>query len=184
MPDILMQSALAYQELMNYQYEFVCGRKGKAISVSVSFPKGAYCHLAGFHYARIEQVKNKKEALDAVLSGRINYQMLIDSNFSYFDRLECIIQLKDIIESNKFIFQLKDNWTLAIKLQADYFISTDDERYFFIRNNNPVSIFQKSVDMNYKRCSPKYTILKISRRRLSDNLIEEIYRRNGYEEVA
>lgn len=55
----LIDVASVYQELMEYQYRFLLGHKGKAETMVVSFPAEAFHHLADLHKKDIERTKKK-----------------------------------------------------------------------------------------------------------------------------
>lgn len=180
MCDLLKRSALAYNELSAYEYNIVCGRKEVKTCVIVKFPKDAYHHLAGFQYTRLSILKERKTALDKILSDRVSYSRLIESGFKRTDRLESIILLQKNLETNNFVFRYSPNDHPYSKIQADYLMSFDDI-VFFIKDNLPISIF-KSVTVDYKQGCTKLVVLQIRRMCLSTKQETVTYQREGYSE--
>lgn len=178
MCDLLKQSALAYQALSEYEYTLVCGRKGKAIDVIINFPHNAYHHLAGFQYARLDALRDRKSALRVVLSNEVTYTQLLSSGFQHSDRLACIQQLQTHLENNQFVFHYRGHEPSFSKIRADYLMLMDDI-VFFVSEKTPVSIFKKNATDYHKGC-PQFTVLQIRRKKLKTN--EEIitYQRKGY----
>ncbi len=102
MCDLLKKSALAYQALSAYEYTLICGRKGIQTRVVVRFPVKAYHHLAGFQYTRLAALRDRKSALDIALSGKVTYAQLLASGYQHSDRLACLLQLQEHLETNHF----------------------------------------------------------------------------------
>ncbi|MBR4895671.1 MAG: hypothetical protein IKZ41_04520 [Clostridia bacterium] len=100
MRDIITQAAISYCQLTKYRYDFICGRKGSKITVSLAFPHSAFYHLAGFQYVKLGRVQNKMAACHLSLLGEISDEQLRKNRFAHFDRLECLISLKQMIEEN------------------------------------------------------------------------------------
>lgn len=178
MCDLLKRSALAYQTLAEYEYTLVCGRKGVLSRVPVLFPINAYHHLAGFQYARLEALSDRKTALDTVLAEKVTYSQLIDSGFQHSDRLECIEQLQTYLENNQFVFRYRGHEQSFSKIRADYLMQMEDIT-FFTSDDVPVSIF-KNAEANYQRGCPQLTVLQIRRKHLKTGEEAVTYQRKGY----
>lgn len=180
MCDLLKKSALAYQALTEYEYTLVCGRKGVRTCVTILFPVNAYHHLAGFQYARIAALSDRKTALDTVLSEKVTYSQLVDSGFQHSDRLECIQVLQKHLENNQFVFRYRGHEQPFSKIRADYLMQMEDMA-FFTSNDVPVSIF-KSTKEDYRRNCPQLTVLQIRRKHLKTGREMITYQRKGYAE--
>lgn len=180
MCDLLKKSALAYQVLSEYEYTLTCGRKGVLTRVVIRFPANAYHHLAGFQYARLAILRERKRALDAVLSDKVPYSQLIASGFQHSDRLECILQLQELLESNRFVFRYRKHEHPFSKVRADYLIQMEDI-VFFISGDTPVSIFKNDSD-DYQRNCPQLTVLQICRTRVKTGETVTVYQREGFTE--
>lgn len=47
--DLLAKCASNYQKLMDYEYHFTLGRKGKLVELVLKFSESDFHHLAGLH---------------------------------------------------------------------------------------------------------------------------------------
>ncbi len=81
--DLLMECASVFKNLMNYQYRFTLGRKGKLKVITLGFSETDFHHLVGLHKLRDTEVAraNRGAVFRAILSGsyyiRHNYQKYI-----------------------------------------------------------------------------------------------------------
>lgn len=175
MCDLLKKSALAYQALSEYEYTLICGKKGELTHIVLRFPIGAYHHLSGFQYARIATLREKKTALDTILSGKVSYVQLMDSGFQHSDRLENILHLKELLESNEFVFRYRKHENPHSRIQADYLIQQKNI-LLFISEEAPISTF-KSDSNDYQRNCPRLTVLKIYRTHLKTGEQIIVYQR-------
>lgn len=178
MCDLLKKSAIAYAKLSAYEYTLICGKKGNKIQIQIRFPASAYHHLAGFQYARIEALKEQKDALDTVLAGTVTYEQLIDSGFRHSDRLESLICLQECLETNQFVFRYNKEFHPFSKVKADYLMLFEDI-VFFTDGLMPVSIF-KNTETDYQVGCPRYTVLQIRRTNLETSEEITTYQREGY----
>lgn len=174
MRDIITQAAISYCQLTKYRYDFICGRKGSKITVSLAFPHSAFYHLAGFQYVKLGRVQNKMAACRLSLLGEISDEQLRKNRFAHFDRLECLISLKQMIEENRFTFQIVTKNRPYTRIPADYFICQDD-RYLFVKADRPQSLFRNTAGVNYFFGTARYTVLEIRRINLVDGKTETVY---------
>lgn len=180
MCDLLKKSALAYQSLAEYEYTLLCGRKGVLTRVTIQFPVNAYHHLAGFQYARLAALRDRKSALDTILAEKVTYAQLLDSGFQHDDRLACIAQLQSHLENNQFVFRYRGHEQAFSKISADYLMQMEDIA-FFTAGDTPVSIF-KNNGIDYQRGCPQLTVLQIRRKHLKTGEETVPYQREGYSE--
>lgn len=178
MCDLLKKSALAYKELSVYEYTLICGRKGVQTQIAIRFPDDAYHHLAGFQYSRLSALKERKNALNTVLSGGVSYAQLVASGFQHSDRLESLILLRERLETNRFVFRYNPSNHPYSKIKADYLMLFDDI-VFFTEGLIPVSIF-KNTTVNYQQGCPQLTVLQIRRKHLETEETSITYQREGY----
>lgn len=54
--DLLMECASVFKNLMNYQYRFTLGRKGKLKVITLGFSETDFHHLVGLHKLRDTEV--------------------------------------------------------------------------------------------------------------------------------
>ena len=60
--DLLQQSALAWKEIIEYQYLFTYGYKKQLYPISLTFSLDDYPHLAGFQYMKDISLPNYSSA--------------------------------------------------------------------------------------------------------------------------
>lgn len=174
----LKETATAYKELIRYQYVFLLSHKGKAETLTISFPKEAFHHLAGLHKKQLERTKNKKHILDSILEDGIPDQIAVTDEI--LDRWECICNLKEMIESNRLVFRLIKHMLPGSRIEADYVLS-DNIHLFFVNDGIPVSVFTAWGDKlkNVSRCL-RLTTLKIERRDMENETLETVYISDRY----
>lgn len=178
MCDILLQSAQAYQTLMDYEYKIIGGRKGQTVEVSIAFPQDAYHHLVGFQYSRLSKLKGQKTALRYILDGQVSFEELKGSGFKHWDRVENLVALKECLENNRFVFRYKKHECPYSQIRADYLFSWDDV-VFFTSNGIPVSLFRNQSRTDYARSCPQYTVLRIDRTNKQTGEICTVYQRQS-----
>lgn len=181
MCDILLQSAIAYQTLMDYEYKIVGGRKRQTIEVSISFPQDAYHHLVGFQYSRIAKLKGQKTALRCILNREVSFEMLKTSGFKHWDRVQSLIDLKECLESNRFVFRYRTHECPYSQIKADFLFSWDDV-IFFTAEGIPVSLFVNQKQTDYTQKCPQYTVLRIDRTNKITGETCTVYQRQVAEE--
>ena len=174
----LVNAAEAYRELMRFRYTFLLGAKGRSELMTIEFPATSFYHLAGLHKIGLERSKNRKYALEYVLSGKL--PMLDGINDDVLVRWRAIIGVKSMIETNQFVLRYKQHEFKGSSIIADYLMS-NDHYMLFIGGNVPVSIFTPSQDQRTQeiRC-PKLTTLWIDRKELTTDVIKRIYQSKSY----
>lgn len=108
--DLLLQSALEFQRLLNFQYYFAIGRKGKLREFTVSFDETDFHHLAGLHKLRDIarfQTGRRSEILKDILAGRLTICHTQKSVFfpEMEPRLKLLTDLEHFLDSNNIIFR-------------------------------------------------------------------------------
>lgn len=81
--DLLMKCAVNYQALINYEYHFTLGRKGKLHKIVLGFSKTDFHHLAGLHKLKDLHIAraNRNTVFHQTLHGKITYNTLTKSQF-------------------------------------------------------------------------------------------------------
>ena len=96
--DKLQLCAKAFQKLLEYEYHFIIGRKGKLREFYLNFDKADFHHLSGLHklkdIAQIQQGKRNK-IFDQIISGEIT-QVLIEKSVYYEQMQGRIFPLTDL----------------------------------------------------------------------------------------
>lgn len=180
MDDLLKQSAIAYTDLMRYEYRFTLGHKGKQYSLNIAFPVSAYHHLAAFHKAGFKALENKSKALQAILEEKVTAQNFEEAGYLFSDRWVCICGLQAMIEDNRTVFRYRGHERTISRIEADYFLQ-DDHIAFFVAEGCPISIFSQKGQHYEKNC-PRLTTLLIMREDINTGASTEIYRAKAYKE--
>lgn len=178
MPDLLMQSALAYCALMQYRYIFTLGRKGKASTVVIDFPENAFHHLAGFHKASFAALRNRSKSLRIILDGTVTAADFAVAGYSFEDRWAGLCHLQEMLESNQTVFRYRGRERADSRITADYLIQ-DALTVFFVAENHPASIFGQK-GQHYELNCPRFTTLQIIREDVATGVQTEVYRAAAY----
>lgn len=170
--DLLTEAANSYLRLINYEYEFVLGKKGELVNILLKFQEDNFFHLAGLHklkdiYAisRLTKRAHISEILDCDL--RSCYQK------SYFfqdvaPRLEILRNLEDFLDNDLLAFRFCKNLAHS-NIEADYLLEGKSliEGLLYIKNVGARSIYVCSsltTNDGKSRRLPKYTILQKEKR--------------------
>lgn len=171
---------MAFQALLNYEYHFIIGRKGKIREFYLTFDKGDFHHLIGLHklkdIAQIQQGMREK-VFDKILSGEIS-ELLIRKS-SYYEQMESrivpLISLEKMLDGNNLIFRYNEKIQKFSLIKADYLLegnSKDIPIYLFLgaRNENEKEqmcrTFFRIEEKDYTIGQPQYTLLKKEKRNL------------------
>lgn len=171
--DLLLQSAQEFQKLLDYQYHFFIGRKGKMLEFTISFEAADFHHLAGLHKLRdIVRFQTGKRAdiLRDILAGKLTVTHAGKSAFfpEMEPRLKPLTALEHFLDSNDMIFRYNERVQAFSLIQADYLLQNDFEGspvYLFLVKRKDVdtqvcrTFFPKS-GKDYAVGQPRYTLLK------------------------
>ena len=172
MADKLQRCALAFQKLIDTQYEIIIGRKGQMSKIILNFSETEFVHLAGLHKLvdnDFFRAASRKKVFDYAVDGKISYNSLTKSkNFDFVkERIEYLEFLESMLDSNDIIFKYNSKKNVFSLIQADYLLqSAHDSRdiYIFLdRVENSDSHFCRSFfpkgDRDYTAGQAKYTLL-------------------------
>ena len=172
MGDKLQRCALAFQRLIDTQYEFIIGRKGKTSRIILNFTETEFVHLAGLHKLvdnDFFRTASRKKVFDYALAGKISYETLTKSeNFNFVkERIDYFEFLENMLDSNDIIFKYNEKKNVFSLIQADYLLQskhTGRDIYIFldkIKNSDLHfcrSFFPKE-DKDFTAGQTKYTLL-------------------------
>ncbi len=82
MVDKLQRCALAFQKLIDTQYEIIIGRKGQMSKIILNFSETEFVHLTGLHKLvdnDFFRTASRKKVFDYALDGKISYDTLTKS---------------------------------------------------------------------------------------------------------
>lgn len=172
MEDKLQRCALAFQKLIDTQYEIIIGRKGQLSKIILNFSETEFVHLAGLHKLvdnDFFRTASRKKVFDYALNGNISYNTLTKSeNFDFVkERIEYFEFLENILDSNDIIFKYNSKKNVFSLIQADYLLQSEynsrDIYIFLDRLKNSDLHFCRSFfpkgDKEYTAGQAKYTLL-------------------------
>ncbi len=172
MADKLQRCALAFQKLIDTQYEIIIGRKLQTSKIILNFSETEFVHLTGLHKLvdnEFFRTASRKKVFDYALAGKISYDTLTKSqNFDLDrERIQYFEFLESMLDSNHVIFKYNSKKNIFSLIQADYLLqSAHDSRdiYIFLdRLENSDSHFCRSFfpkgDKDYTAGQAKYTLL-------------------------
>lgn len=172
MTDKLQRCALAFQKLIDTQYEIIIGRKGQILKIMLNFSETEFVHLAGLHKLvdnDFFRTASRKKVFDYALSGKISYDSLTKSKkFNFIkERIEYFEFLESMLDSNNIIFKYSPKKNLFSLIQADYLLQSShgskDIYIFLDRLENSEFHFCRSFfpkgDKDYSVGQVKYTLL-------------------------
>lgn len=172
--DELKNSALAFQSLCQYTYDFEISHKNKIKNLTIKFEPIHFHHLAGLHKLKdisYLYVGSRQKIFDAILNDKITIEDIYKSSFSSqsIDRIKIIPYLEEILDSTDLIFRFNKQPFQQSKMEADFiieYIINDKKSYVFIRqeNNHYIlpSLFFKS-NFDFTRNQPQYVVRKRSK---------------------
>lgn len=189
MSDILLESALVYEKLMDIKYHITIARKQRLEHLIISFPQESYHHLAGFQYVGISQLQNRKSALKTILN-----QIVTESHIKSAGTFECIAGrlksialLPELLENGRLVFHYRGHEPKWSDIKADYLATMkvcNESILLFTTQNNaneqiPVSTFTRN-DNDYTRFCPSYKVLQVEKESISDGKRTLMYRSLSY----
>jgi len=170
--DKLQERAIAFRQLMNYQYVIKLGRKGKIYSFVIDFQKQDFFHLIGLQkLIDLRFLKRSSEYIfNSCLKGKLTYSMLEKSE--YFDelgyRFDYFHLIENILDDNELIFKCNINsMRVYSNIKADYMLQNlRNELTFYIfteKRSNADTQFCKSFfensEKDYSKGQTKMTLL-------------------------
>ena len=172
MSDKLLRCALAFQNLLDIQYEIIIGRKGQLTKILLSFSETEFVHLAGLHKLvdnEFIRTASRKKVFDGILNGEISYNAISQSeNFGFVkERIEYFEFLENMLDSNEIIFKYNEKKNTFSLIQADYLLQSNfncTEIYIFIdklkdSDHHFCRSFFPKGERDYTAGQIKYTLL-------------------------
>ena len=128
--DLLQQSALAWKEIIEYQYLFTYGYKKQLHPISLTFSLDDYPHLAGFQYMKDISLPNYSSAkiTDRILEGKILFEKVQEAaqyENMIKPRLEALVHLKESLDNEFHLYSYMPRmYPFITSIKADYLISS------------------------------------------------------------
>lgn len=140
----LLDSAIAYKELLNIEYKIILGRKGRLTEFYIHFKKENFFHLIGLQNLRDINfpTKNKEEIFDLILNETITYDLISKScffNSIHSRRLEPFIDIISILDNNNLVFKYNRGAYSWSNIECKYILENlqyDDPIFIFIDEDN------------------------------------------------
>lgn len=177
--DLLMKCAFAYQTLMDYEYRFILGRKGRLSEITLRFSKTDFHHLAGLHKLKDISIARANRALvfHQILTGKITYNTLIKSQFlpEILCRLNILPDLENLLDKDLLIFRYNKRIYPYSSIESDFifkmgnetilglsllFLDQSENGLYFCRSFFPID------RTDYTKGQMRYTLLKETKHNL------------------
>ena len=191
----VQRNAVAYLRLLDIEYIFYLGYKGKAKKVILRFEKKHFHHLEGIGhlYDLVTHKEPAEKILKMALEGNLeedDLKISIEYTKSFVDRkMEYLYILEDFIDNNEIVFNYIKHKIKGSSIQAKIFLykdmreqeiylfldSTNDDEYYYPRS------FVVSPDVDYKTGQFKYTVLWKEKRNRKTGESQVLYRFKEFE---
>ncbi|MBP5602417.1 MAG: hypothetical protein J6X78_06790 [Treponema sp.] len=180
-----------YSKLLDIEYEFILGRKGKSVTLRVEFQKLHFFHLAGLQYLRdlprlavpAEEVYNQLE------SGQLSVSYIESSqNYDFIKgRIDYLIYLEQIFDSNDTIFKYNPALQAFSVIEADFLMKNEINQiplFVFLSKGKNEKFFCKSffpeTKKDYAERQTKWTVLFKKKIEKSTNTETVLYKNNNF----
>lgn len=176
--DKLYESAKAFSVLTDIEYHLIIGRKGKAVTLHVTFEPAQFHHLAGLHKLKDLALasRNREGVFRDILQGKYTLEDIMKSDFLE----DCLVRLgplgclEHLFDANQLVFRYDANVQVFSVIEADFLMSTplqDGTIYVFLAQSDVDTYFCRSIfpqtGRDYTQGQAKFTLLykeKINRR--------------------
>lgn len=172
--DLLKRCALSFQVLLEYEYHFVIGRKGKLREFRLGFDKADFHHLAGLHKLKdIAQIQHgmRDKIFEKILNGNISMNLIEKSSYysQMSGRIFPLAGLEHFLDDNQMIFRYNEKIQKFSMIKADYLLEGKGNvipSYLFLgarkhdEKEQMCRTFFRIEDKEYTEGQPKYALLK------------------------
>lgn len=177
--DLLAKCASNYQKLMDYEYHFTLGRKGKLVELVLKFSESDFHHLAGLHKLKDLHIAraNRSAVFQQILHHSITYNTLTKSQFfpEIQNRLDLLPHLEALLDSDHLIFRYNKNIYPYSSIESKFLLKMGDGAIFdiaslFLDQSEQGIYFCRSFfpmdKTDYTKGQMRYTLLKKIKRNL------------------
>lgn len=178
--DLLMECAAAFHHLMNYQYRFVLGRKGKKKEITLGFSETDFHHLVGLHKLKDIEVARQSRSIvfRDILNGRITYQTLLKSEFfnSIQSRIQTFPDIEKMLDQEQIIFRYNKKIYPYSAIESEFLVKIGEGialniAFLFLDKVNQGLYYCRSFfpmeKTDYSKGQMQYTLLKKEKYELS-----------------
>lgn len=140
--------------LLSIEYELILGRKGKAVTLRLSFDKKDCFHLMGLQYLRDRPKlgRDRGKVFDEIANGKMAIEHIESSDFykKIEKRVHYLPLLESMIDNNDTMFRYNKKANPYSMIEADYlmekelegqklflFLANDEEKGYFCRSFFP-----------------------------------------------
>lgn len=194
MEDVLYSYIKEFENLFNFQYRFIIGRKGTLQEFVLDFRKEDFHHIIGLKH--LDDVAafsgNRTAVFDNILSGKITLETVKTSvHFEEIaERFDAFKYFCGIFKDKQLVFKYLQKLEYS-KITADYLlmkIVNDIPLYAFIKKRNNEALyccksFFPKKSFPYEKGQTKYTLLALYEKDLTSGEETEIYKNLNYKEV-
>ena len=121
-----MKCASNFKKIMDYEYYFSIGRKGKLKEITLGFSNTDFHHLAGLHKLKDTHIAhaNRSTIFQQILDGRITYDTLTKSQFlpEIQSRLEALPNLESLLDENQLVFRYNPQIYPHSSIQSEFLL--------------------------------------------------------------
>ena len=177
--NLLMKCATSYQKLMDYEYRFTLGRKGKLTKITLQFPITNFHHLAGLHKLKDTNIAraNRSTVFYQILDGRITYDTITKSRFlpEIQSRLDSLPYLESLLDENQIIFRYNNKIYPHSAIESEFLLKMGNGTilgitFLFLDKSKQGIYFCRSFfpmeKTDYTKGQMQYTLLKKEKRNL------------------
>ena len=138
----IRECAKAYKELMNCEFIFVVGKRGRETKLILKFEREQFSHLLGLD--KLTDIKdlircNKKSIFDDIINSNDKLKSIIENSTQYYQhtnvkRRESFCNLYELLMSENLIFKNNKECEKKTKIPFDFLIKG-------IKDKNIISLF-------------------------------------------
>lgn len=171
--DLLLKCATAFRKLMNYQYYFTLGRKGRLTEIVLGFSETDFHHLVGLHKLKDIHIAraNRSIVFQDILANHITYHTLSKSHYinDISSRLQTFPQLETLLDHNQLVFRYNQKNVPYSAIKSEFLLKMGDNTildisFLFLDKSEHGLYFCRSFfpmdRADYAKGQMQYTLLK------------------------
>lgn len=160
----------SFSALLNIEYHFILGRKGKKVSLKVEFDKKDCIHLIGLQHLkdRPDLKKDRGKLFDEIKNHKISLRHFESSDHynKIADRVRFLPSLEHLFDSNDTVFRYNQKANAFSMIEADYLMKNKAENrnvFIFLSLKHGDTYFCRSFfpenKMDYTKGQASWTLL-------------------------
>lgn len=182
----------SFKKLLDIEYEFILGRKGKSVTLNIKFEKSHFFHLIGLQHLTdmaFALTGSREKLFDKIEKRYFDENIIKKSAFfsQIKSRIDEFVNLESIFDSNELIFTYNETQDSFSVIKADYlmqnisentktftFLSQDSDKKYFCRSFFPMDKTDYSIGQT------KWTLLFKKKIRKSTKTEEILYQHQRF----